>query len=161
MRNLIILMCCFFLAGCGILPASSTTSIVNPDSTVLSEPSLGTTPQGTNMPDQYAPQVGDAKLSRSDVYLDSTQINVMESYPLQFNLQLVGSLPNPCYQLRIKTSAPDVQNRIQIEVYSVADPGAMCTEVLQPFDVTIPLGSFPTGNYSIFVNGSLIGEIDA
>jgi hypothetical protein len=48
-----------------------------------------------------------------------------------------------------------------VEVYGLVDPGVMCTEVLQPFDVTIPLGSFPTGHYSIFINGSQVGEIDA
>jgi hypothetical protein len=93
--------------------------------------------------------------------LDSTQINTMESYPLQFSLRIAGSLPNPCHQLRVNILPPDAQNRIQIEVYAVVDPGVMCTEVLQAFDVTIPLGSFPTGHYSIFVNGTLVGEIIA
>jgi hypothetical protein len=157
MRKIILLICCFFMTGCGASPANP----VNPDSTVISEPGPGTTPQGTSMPDNYAPQAGDKKLSRADIYLDSTQINTMESYPLQFSLRIVGSLPNPCHQLRVNILPPDTQNRIQIEVYAVVDPGVMCTEVLQAFDVTIPLGSFPTGHYSIFVNGTLVGEIIA
>lgn len=161
MWKIIILIGCLLMAGCGALPASPSTPIENPDTPVISEPNPGTTPQGTSMPNQYAPQPGDSLLSRSEVYLDSTQINVMESYPLQFSLQMVGSLPNPCHQLRVKTSPPDAQNRIQVEVYGLVDPGVMCTEVLQAFDITIPLGSFPIGHYSIFVNGSQVGEIDA
>ena len=29
------------------------------------------------------------------------------------------------------------------------------------FDVEIPLGSFPAGHYSLYINGELLGEFDA
>jgi hypothetical protein len=107
------------------------------------------------------PQPGDAGLSRGNVYLESTDLLILESYPIQFNLYLSGNLPTPCNQLRVQVNEPDAENRIYIEVYSVSDPNAMCVQVLEPFDTTISLGSFPTGHYTVFVNGEMIGEFDS
>lgn len=161
MRKITILFCCLLVAACGSNPVSTIAPTVNPDATTQTDNNNDIVPQGTGLPDEYAPQAGDNLLSRSEVYPESILINVMESYPLQFSLQITGSLPNPCHYLRIIIYPPDVQNRIEIDLYSVVNPQTMCTEVLKPFEVSIPLGSYPTGNYSIFINGSLVGEIDA
>lgn len=109
----------------------------------------------------YLPQPGDEKMTRGAAYLDSATLLLAESYPPQITLQLVGSLPNPCHQLRVNILRPDAQNRIQIEVYSVAGTDLACIEVLQPFDAAIALGSFPAGKYTVFVNGEQIGEFDS
>ncbi|HBG75312.1 MAG: hypothetical protein A2X25_12315 [Chloroflexi bacterium GWB2_49_20] len=116
---------------------------------------------GTNLPNPYSPQAGDAKLSRANAFLDSSKINIMESYPVQISVYLQGSLPTPCHQLRVDIAQPDAEKRIQIEVFSVVDPNIICIQMLQAFDVNIPLGSFPTGLYSIWVNGTQIGEFDS
>lgn len=108
----------------------------------------------------YFPQPGDEKMTRGAAYLDSATLLSAESYPPQITLQLVGNLPNPCHQLRVNILRPDAQNRIQIEVYSVAGTDLACIEVLQPFDAAVPLGSFPPGKYTVFVNGEQIGEFD-
>jgi hypothetical protein len=79
---------------------------------------------------------------------------------VQVRLHLQGALPNPCHQLRVNPSQPDSQNRIQVEVYSVAETDKMCTEVLQPFNVLVPLENLPAGHYSIYINGELLKEFD-
>ncbi len=109
----------------------------------------------------FSPLSGDAKFERGDVFIESKDLLVMESFPPQFALQLTGSLPTPCHQLRVKTNPPDAENRIDIEVYSVVNPGMMCAQVLSPFEANVQLGSFPAGHYSVWVNGEKIGEFDA
>jgi hypothetical protein len=48
-----------------------------------------------------------------------------------------------------------------VEVYSVSEPGKVCTQVLKDFDVEIPLGSFSGGHFTVYINGELLGEFDA
>jgi hypothetical protein len=126
------------------------------------EPSYPNAPATANpMPQPYAPQPDDTALTREAVYLNSKEIVVMESYPVQITLVLKGSLPTPCNQLRVSANPPDEQSRIQVDVYSVIDPTQICAQVLEPFDANIALGSFPSGHYSVWVNGEKIGEFDS
>jgi len=109
----------------------------------------------------YLPEPGDSALSRGKVFIDSSDLLIMESYPIQVALALKGSLPTPCNQLRVVANPPDGQNRIQVEVYSVVDPEQMCVQVLEPFEVNLNLGSFPTGHYTVLVNGEVVGKFDS
>jgi len=86
---------------------------------------------------------------------------VLESFPPQFRLNLKGVLPTPCHKLRVQMPAPDDQNRIQVEVYSVVDPLMICIQVLQEFEVSIPLENLPAGQiYAVWVNGVQVGEVN-
>jgi hypothetical protein len=116
-----------------------------------------TPPQSGN----FIPGPADKRLRHGSVYLDSTELLSMESYPPQFTLVLKGNMPNPCNHLRIAVKPPDAQNKIMASVYSVFDPNSMCMDVLQPFDVNYPLGSFPAGHYTLWLNGKQIAEFDA
>lgn len=109
----------------------------------------------------YAPQPDDAALVRGPVFLDGSDLLILESYPPQFVLRLSGSLPNPCYQLRVAVAPPDAQKRIQIEAYSVAAGDRICIEVLKSFEQSVPLGAFASGHYTLWVNGEKVGEFDA
>ena len=106
----------------------------------------------------YAPQPGDAALTRENVYLESTDLLSLESFPLQFMLQLKGNLPTPCNALRVVVSPPDADNKVLVDVYSVIDSNKVCAQVIQPFDVNIPLGSFSAGAYTLWVNGEQVAE---
>ena len=109
----------------------------------------------------YTPKPGDSELMRGTVFLDSTDLLTMESYPLQFMLVLKGNLPTPCHALRVAVSKPDAQSKIAVDVYSVTDPDTACIQVLEPFEANVPLGSFPAGNYTVWVNGELVAEFQA
>jgi hypothetical protein len=98
---------------------------------------------------------------RGAVYLDSTNLLTMESFPLQFALVLKGNLPTPCHKLKVAVSPPDAQNKIVVDAYSVFDPNVICAQALQPFAENFPLGSFPTGHYVLWVNGKQVAEFDA
>ena len=115
----------------------------------------------TSQTSDHIPSPGDSNLTRGLVYLDSVDLITMESFPLQFMLVLKGSLPTPCNELRVAVSLPDLQNKITVDVYSVVDPITICVQVLEPFEENVPLGSFPTGHYTLWVNGEQITEFDS
>jgi hypothetical protein len=130
------------------------------------QPPLPDTPVDSNTPPNslppiYAPRPGDNALLRGEVYPDSTDLLAMESFPVQYSLILKGSLPTPCHKLRVVYHEPDAENKINLEVYSVADPNAACIQMIQPFEQSIHLGSFPAGHYTIWVNGNQVAEFDA
>jgi hypothetical protein len=137
-------------------PPSDSTSIQN------TTPAQDATPaQDGGLAPIYAPQAGDDALQRGNAYIDSVDILTMESYPLQFLVVLKGNLPTPCHELRVAFNQPDAENKIQLEVYSVADPNAVCVQMLEPFEQNIALGSFPGGHYTVWINGKQVGEFDA
>ena len=143
----------------GEVPPSNTSQPINPELPLNPEPSPISTlqPGETRIPLDPA----GANLNRASVFIDSTQLLLLESYPPQINLIISGNLPTPCHQLRVAISDPDELNRINVEVYSVVDAEAICIQVLEPFEETVSLGSFPSGSYQVFVNGEEIGEFDS
>ena len=109
---------------------------------------------------EYAPAPGDDQLTRGNVFVDESGIIQLESYPVQVKLQLMGNLPTPCHQLRGVVLPPDDDNRVLVEVYSLSDPELMCTQVLEPFTASIPLGSYTEGSFTVWVNGREVGSIE-
>ena len=114
-------------------------------------------------PSDYQPQPGDEKLKRDQVFVDleNSDLLIMESYPIQVSAMLNGSLSDPCHQLRVVVTPANTDNQINLEVYSVYDPGVACITVIEPFTTNVPLGFYSDGHYSVYVNGQLLGEFDA
>ena len=99
----------------------------------------------------------DAGKTPGSVYIDLSEIREVDG---QYFLYLSGTLPTPCHQLRWTVSDPDVEHRYQVEVYSVSDPNEICIQVLEPFEVLIPLDGFVPGQSNIYLNGELILEFE-
>jgi hypothetical protein len=155
-RLMMLLLSLLLLAACEVPEFSGGAPATPPaPSTSSSSPAPSGNP--------YDPQPGDNLLQRGDFYLDEqgTSIIVMESFPLQFMLNLKGSLPTPCNEARIVVHPPDAANKIVVEAYTVIDPNEMCIQVIEEFEANIRLGSFPQGHYTVWVNETMIGEIDA
>jgi hypothetical protein len=146
------------LLGAACAPQLEPTP--GPDTAVTSPP-VDTMPTNEPFANPFAPQPGDADLTRGNVYIDEASLIIRESFPPQISLVLVGNLPTPCNQLRVEISSPDTENKIMVDAYSVIDPNQVCTQVLEPFEESIDLGAFPTGHYSVWVNGELAGEFDS
>jgi hypothetical protein len=106
------------------------------------------------------PDSANPNLVRGNVFLDSAELLTKESSPFQFTLVLKGNLPTPCDQLQVEASSPDSENKIFVDMYSVTEADKMCSQVLEPFEENFPLGSFPAGHYTIWVNGEQIAEFD-
>lgn len=125
-----------------------------------------TSPPGDNIPtskpsvNPLFPQPGDEDLTRGNVYLTEASLLIRERFPPQVSLSIRGDLPTPCNQLRVAISTPDAEKKIVVDVYSLLDPDQVCVQVLEPFEEAIDMGTFPTGHYSVWVNGNLAGEFD-
>mgnify|MGYP001235136271 CR=1 FL=1 len=168
MRNLFLLSLVFFLAACmpslepkpvdPLPPAAETPAQPGPDSPVCSGADC---PQPAEPPmSDYAPRDGDDALTRGQVYDLQAEILILESFPPQIMLRLNGSLPTPCHQLRVNAAAPETDGKINVEVYSLVDSNTICVQSLAPFEVSIPLGSPPTGKYQVLVNSQSAGEFE-
>jgi len=116
--------------------------------------------QPANPDNPYAPLPGDKNLQTDKVYLDLSEIQTTSPFPPEYQVALRGSLPTPCHSLRVEIKPPDEQNNIYIEVYSVADPNAVCAQVLQSFDVAVPLKNLIPVLYKVWLNGNQIAEIE-
>jgi hypothetical protein len=126
------------------------------------EPSSSEDPvQGTPLPGEWAPQAGDEDLVRAEVEVEKMDILTLESFPPQYMLHVEGWKGNPCQELRVVVSEPDDQNQIDVEIYTVIEPDIVCIQVLESFDINIPLGSFESGEYSVLVNGEEAVTISA
>lgn len=142
-----------------VIQPTATSVYPGPDTGV----EVGTLEPVQMIAPEYKPVEGDKNLKRDTVHLEleASEIVVMESLPVQVDVILRGSLPDPCHEMRIIPSEPDQENRIDLEVYSLVDASQTCITVIEPFEATISLGSFSTGTYTILVNGEVLGEFDA
>lgn len=107
----------------------------------------------------WDPQPGDKSLERGGVFINGKTLVTMESFPPQYMLSIEGDLPTPCNYLRVKVGEPDEQGQIKVEAYSVIDNSMACIQVLSPFIVNIPLGSFTDVTYTVLLNDEVVGEI--
>jgi hypothetical protein len=150
-----ILVLLILLVACAPQPQATP----DPDTPVTSPPGDDVS---TNEPvlNPYAPQPTDKDLTRGTVYLKKVDLPIRESFPPQVSLVLQGELPTPCNQLRVEMREPDAENKIMVDVYSVVDPDQICAQVLEPFEAAIDLGTFPSGHYTVWVNGQMAGEFD-
>ena len=94
------------------------------------------------------------------VYVDSTEILLMESYPVQVALLVRGHLPTPCHALLSQVGGPDAEGRIMVTLSSEAPPDMVCAQVLEPFEERISLGSYTDGTFTVWLNGEEIGTIE-
>jgi hypothetical protein len=151
------------IIGVACTPPSSTPDqpgSLPPDSAVTSPP-VNEMPTNGPYVNPFASKPGDEQLARGDVFIHEKSLVIRESYPPQISLSLKGDLPTPCHQLRAEIEPPDAENKIQVQVYSVVDPNMACTQVLEPFEESIDLGTFPPEHYAVWVNGELAGEFDS
>lgn len=92
------------------------------------------------------------------VFVDSTEILYLESFPVQVRLVVQGSLPTPCHQ--VQWSVEDDGAAIDVTLWSVIALGQSCAQVLEPFEVSIALGSFETADLDVLLNGELIDRVE-
>jgi len=136
-------------------PVTSPVSGADPGDS----PTSNETPRPVDLtPSPLDPLPDEENMIRGEAFVDSADILLLESNPVQVNLHVEGTLPTPCHLLRANVGEPDENGRIEVELYSLTEPGVMCIQVIQPFDTTISLGTYPAGTYTVYVNGEETGE---
>lgn len=167
MKKILIILTFLVLTGCSLLNQDQSGETIiktdepvfqNPDTPISNEPGQG----GGGEPMNVNPQPGDNILQRGNVYLDSVEILMRETYPPQPIVYFSGNLPDPCHVLRITASiAPE--GVINLDVYSLADPNMACIAVLAPFTYSLSLDqvlALNDNHFAVMVNGTLAGEFD-
>jgi hypothetical protein len=138
-----------FLASCAALQAAPS-----PASTASAPRAI----KGEENP--YTPLLEDVNLKQDGVIITSASLS--ERYdltPIRAELHLLGSMPSVCSELRIKINPPDQQYQVMVEVYSVSSLKLNCENVFQQFKVSILLGEYSPGQYTIWVNDNLAGTL--
>ena len=161
MKKFLLTIILIIMALTACAPVTDIPIATNPPPTATQPDDVSTIEPSTLQPSDSSPRPSDSNLVRGNVLLDSTDLLTMESFPLQFMLVLKGGLPTPCHALRVAVGPPDVQNKIVVDVYSVVDPNSICAQVVEPFEENFPLGSFPSGHYTLWVNGEQVAEFDS
>jgi len=137
----------FFLSGCLAVPTPTPTDTVIHPSILVSADS------------PYGAQPEDTRLRRTTVVVNS--ISLIERFdlnPTRVEVNLLGSLPNTCAQLRVDMGLPNNQYQIRLQVYSVTNPNQVCENVLRQFQANVLLGVYSSGRYTVWVNEGLIGD---
>jgi hypothetical protein len=153
----LIFLLAVLVAAC--TPTPTTTDNLPPD-TAVTNPPEGTMPANEPPVNPLAPKPEDIKLTRGNVFINEFGLLIRESFPPQVSLSFSGDLPTPCHELRAVINPPDADNKIIVDAYSVVDPDMVCTQVLKPFEESISIGTYPTGHYSVWINGEMAGEFD-
>ncbi|MBM3138456.1 MAG: hypothetical protein FJZ98_09755 [Chloroflexi bacterium] len=94
----------------------------------------------------YAPLKSDNDLILSPAFLEKA-VWIVEEH----RLNLKGSLPTPCNQLRV--SYTQSKNKLEFEIYSLSNPELICAQMVQPFDVDLFIKDYPQRGINIIVNG--------
>ena len=110
----------------------------------------------------FGPQPGDEAMAQDPVQIVKTELLTLESSPVQFVLKISFFMPTPCHQYRISISQPGANNQINVEVYSLRKPNQVCTlmALSTPTEVSLNLGSFTAGHYSVWVNDEKATEFN-
>ena len=72
------------------------------------------------------------------VYVDSLDVMIMESFPVQVSVLVRGNLANPCVTLN-GISAERADQTFTLTFDTTVDTDAICTAVLTPFEQTVAL----------------------
>jgi hypothetical protein len=167
MRRIIALMVVLILAACGGAelgsagdsPAPTTTSTtLAPDEPVDSggdEPIAGPGPVGS-IPEPRPPIDGTIS---GEVSITSADLLIMESFPIQVSLRVEGEKPTPCHE--VFWTVEDSGERIEITMISQVNSDQACAQVIEPFMISVPLGSWADESRDVHLNGELVGSFDS
>ena len=136
-----------------VLSACNSTNVSDPNKSVVVTPGLG-------QPTQAVDEIPSCDLVRGMAFINNADLFIMESFPVSVMLSVQGELPTPCNVFKADVTEPNDKNEIHIDVYSEVEEGAVCIQVIQPFDenISIPMAGQPDGTYTVWVNDEKVGE---
>ena len=89
-----------------------------------------------------------------DADIDSVQVQITETFPVQIDIRARGELPNGCTTIT-DVNAVQSGNQFDIAIKTLQQIDPNCSETAVPFEEVIPLDvdGLPAGTYSVDVNG--------
>jgi inhibitor of cysteine peptidase len=101
-----------------------------------------------------SPSLPEGGFTEGFARVESVEVVMLMSFPLQVHLQVGGYLPNPCTEIdEIRTERDGYAFGVTIP--TLQDPDVYCIQVIEEFMVNIPLDVYglPAGEYQVLVNG--------
>jgi inhibitor of cysteine peptidase len=88
--------------------------------------------------------------------IESVDVLVMESFPMQVSLVVKGAQPDGC-EFPVIVEQQREGNTVTVQIYRDMPLAVMCAAVLIPYEATIPLeGGFEPGSYTFSINDFVI-----
>lgn len=100
---------------------------------------------------------GDVIRGRADV--EEVELQIMESFPVQVAVVARGNLRDGCTEIdEVRTSFNEESKTFSVDITTVRDEDAICTQVLVPFEerVDLEVRGLPAGTYTVDVNGERV-----
>ena len=93
---------------------------------------------------------------RDLVYIDSVDVVIMESFPVQVSVTVSGNKSVPCVELLAPAISYKENTFTIVLAESRLGPAETCIAVLDPFETTIALDvkGLAAGDYQVSVNGT-------
>jgi hypothetical protein len=143
------------LAACGVVDSfGGDTSIGVADPGDGDEPIAGPTDPGV-VPEPRPPIPGNID---GQVMISTANLRIMESFPIQVALDVAGDKPTPCHE--IFWTVEDTGDTIVIEMISQTATDQACAQVIEPFAIAVPLGSWQGESRDVTLNGEPVGSFD-
>ncbi|MEX2251695.1 MAG: hypothetical protein WD895_06450 [Acidimicrobiia bacterium] len=144
------------LGSGGDSPATSTTvSLDEPTEPGTDEPIAEPGPVGS-IPEPRPPIDGSVS---GEVWITTTDLLIAESYPIQVSLRVDGDKPTPCHE--IFWTAEDTGEAIEITMISQVNSDQDCAQVIEPFSISVPLGSWAEMSRDVYLNGEMVGSFES
>ena len=160
MRKQLLILALVLVAACG-----------EPNDVGGTQPPLTTTTVSPDQPvdsngDEPGP-VGSIPMPRppidgnedGEVSITGADLRIMESFPIQVMLDVNGEKPTPCHE--IFWTVEDTGEVIEIEMISQVASDQECAQVIEPFTIAVPLGSWAGESRAVELNGELVGSFES
>jgi hypothetical protein len=94
-----------------------------------------------------------------EVWIKTTDMRIMESYPIQVMLDVSGEKPTPCHE--IFWTIEDDGEVIDVTMISQVAADQVCAQVIEPFTIAVPLGGWAGESREVRLNGEVVGSFDS
>jgi hypothetical protein len=94
-----------------------------------------------------------------EVWVTSADLRIMESFPIQVALDVSGDKPTACHE--IFWTVEDDGEVIDIDMISQIAPDQVCAQVIEPFTIVVPLGSWADESREVDLNGEAVGSFES
>lgn len=89
------------------------------------------------------------------IFIDEVTVNLLESDPVQVQLEVFGTLQDGCDFPVLEAVAQD-GNTFTVTVYREVATDVMCPMNIVPYEGTIDLGTVEPGSYTVNINDVIV-----
>lgn len=146
-----LLVATLFLTSCVVPAEGATPGAPATPPEGLDQPTNDATPAPSPTP---GAEEGEVIVGEADV--DSVELLIMESFPVQVTAVVRGNLRDGCTAIgEIEQQVLEDERLIEVRIATERPAEAICTQALVPYEERVPLEvrGLPAGEYTVDVNG--------